>query len=154
VKSKQKMPDEILSRRSFVSLLPSLLMAAVLARPASARAVRTSTVHPDPRPRIDGSKVLEPADLAGYEEVIPIFDGIREFPRMADGIACSCGCSSLPGHRSLLTCYEADGMARVCTVCQGTGKLVVGRAREGQSLEQIRRAVDARYTTSPAKASR
>jgi hypothetical protein len=148
------MADQTLSRRSFVSLLPSLAIAAVLARPARARAVRIDPVHPDPRPGIDGSKVLKPADLAGYEEVIPIFDGIREFPQFADGIACSCGCSSLPGHRSLLTCYEADGMARMCTVCQGTGKLVVGRAREGQSLEQIRRAVDARYTTSSAKASR
>jgi hypothetical protein len=66
-------------------------------------------------------------------------------PHIADGLACYCGCELL-GNRSLLTCYSPTGMARGCPICQGEARLAHRRWKEGQSLEQIRRAIDARYS--------
>jgi hypothetical protein len=70
---------------------------------------------------------------------------IREIPEVADGIRCYCGCAVLPGYRSLLTCYEEGGMAQFCVICQGQARLAHRRHGEGQSLDQIRNAVDARF---------
>jgi len=36
-------------------------------------------------------------------------------------------------------------MARGCLICQGEGRLAYRRWKEGQSLDQIRRAIDARF---------
>jgi hypothetical protein len=41
-------------------------------------------------------------------------------------------------------------MAKYCPVCQGQGRLLVRRAGEGQTLEQIRRAIDARFGSGGA----
>ena len=72
-------------------------------------------------------------------------DAPREVPHVADGIRCYCGCADIPGYYSLLTCYEEGGMAQICEICQGQGRLVYRRHQEGQSLDQIRRAIDARF---------
>lgn len=105
-----------------------------------------SIVHPDPRPGIDATDVMTDDDLARHpEEVREIYAMIREIPHIADGIGCSCGCSAMPNYRSLLTCYYATGMAAGCRICQGQARLAHGRFKEGQTLEQIRRATDARF---------
>ena len=65
--------------------------------------------------------------------------------RLQNHPACYCGCELL-GNRSLLTCYSPTGMARGCPICQGEARLAYRRWKEGQSLEQIRRAIDARYS--------
>lgn len=102
--------------------------------------------HPEPRPGIDASLVLSEAELQGYGEgVRKVFAMIREIPHVADGIACYCGCDGRPGYRSLLTCFYGEGMARGCRICQGEATLAHRRWKEGQSLGQIRRAIDARY---------
>ena len=131
------------TRRDFVRTLPFGALAAIGLRPAPARA---AIRHPDPRPGIDGSDVLTREDLAAFpESVHEIYDMVREVAHIADGIGCGCGCSALPTYRSLLTCYHAGGMAMGCAICQGEARLVYRRHEEGQSLEQIRRAIDARY---------
>ena len=80
------------------------------------------------------------------EEIVALWDGIREIPEIADGIACYCGCMLPPmSRRSLLDCYWDDGMARGCLICQGTARLVIRRHAEGQALDRIRAAVDARF---------
>ena len=102
--------------------------------------------HPDPRPGIDGRDVLTAEHLAAFPDaVLEIYDMIREIPHVADGIGCACGCAAFPTYRSLLTCYQADGMAMGCPICQGEARLAYRRHQEGQSLEQIRRAIDARW---------
>jgi hypothetical protein len=101
--------------------------------------------HPVPRPGINGSRVLSADDLADAPHLVGLFDGIREIPHIADGIRCYCGCAQIEGYRSLLTCYEDVGMAKWCEICQGQGRLAHGRWKEGQTLDQIRRATDARY---------
>ena len=119
------------------------MCAGLLAVP---RHPRRAVPHPDPRPGIDASGVLTREQLKGLpDEVVEIFDMVREIPAIADGIGCNCGCSAFPTYRSLLTCYYETGMARGCHICQGEAKLVYRRHKEGQSLAQIRRAIDARF---------
>ena len=126
------------SRRTFLSLI-----AAAAALP---RIGKAAIKHPDPRPGISSEKVLTHEQLKGLSKsVIDVFDKVREIPEIADGIGCNCGCSRMPTYRSLLTCYYETGMARGCNICQGEAKLVYRRHKEGQTLDQIRRAIDARF---------
>ncbi len=101
--------------------------------------------HPTPRKGITGAKVLAADQLGKSSHLASLFDGIRAIPEIADGIHCSCGCAELPGYYSLLSCYEGDAMAKICPICQGAGKLTVRLHAEGQTLAQIRIAVDAQY---------
>ena len=139
------MPD-FTSRRHFLWLLRGLAGAAALtALPRRTSALKRSE-HPEPRPEMDGSTVLTHEQLGDISpEIIAIYDKVREMPQIADGIFCTCGCSLLPNHYSLLTCYEENGMARGCLICQGTANQAYRRWKEGQSLDRIRRALDARY---------
>jgi hypothetical protein len=129
--------DPTLDRRRFI-------LMAVAPWPALARLrAHWSPGHPEPRPGVDGSRVLTAADLADTPAVIPVFDMIREIPRVADGIRCQCECAGLPEFYSLLSCYEAEGMARHCLTCQGVGRLAYRLHQRGRTLNQIRAAVDA-----------
>ena len=133
-------------RRAFLRALPAAGAAALLL-PREAIALRRRFDHPEPREGIDGSGVISEEQLRAEgnpDHVIELYNGIREMPEIADGLACYCGCMLL-GNRSLLTCYHERGMARGCNICQGEARLAIGRHREGQSLDQIRRAIDARY---------
>lgn len=132
------MKGEQTSRRAFLAMFAGLV--------AVPRHVRMPIDHPEPRPGIDASLVLTREQLKGMpEKVLEVFDMIREIPEVADGLGCSCGCSVFPTYRSLLTCYYETGMARGCNICQGTARLAYKRHKEGQTLQQIRRAVDARF---------
>jgi hypothetical protein len=140
----------VIGRRAFLALAPgaaAAFVAAVRRGEPAPYAALFAWEHPEPRPDVDGSSVLTPEELAGAPHVIDLFDGIRAIPHIADGIRCHCGCAELDGYRSLLSCYEAPGMAQWCEICQGAGRLAVRRAGEGQSLAQIRRAIDARFAT-------
>ena len=101
--------------------------------------------HPTPRKGITGARVMTAAQLTKSAYLVPLFDAIRVIPEVADGIRCSCGCAELPGYYSLLSCYEGDAMATICPICQGAGKLTVRLHAEGQTLAQIRIAVDAQF---------
>lgn len=137
------------SRRRFIGRLATAAAAALVAPASRLSALlpgaRVASGHPDPRPGIDGSKVMTAEQLANAPHLISLFDAVREIPHIADGILCYCGCARVDGYRSLLTCYEDPGMAQYCEICQGQARLAHGRWKEGQSLDQIRRATDARY---------
>lgn len=145
----------MISRRSLVRLLstaPAALLAIGL-RPRSAPAAVALLPHPEPREGITGDEVISAERLRSEghpDDVIALYDGIRAMPEVADGLACYCGCE-LMGNRSLLTCYHPTGMARGCAICQGEARIAINRHAEGQSLEQIRRAIDARYGGAPAE---
>lgn len=131
------------TRREFLRSAPFGALAVVGLRPLG---VARSLDHPNPRPGIDASGVLTAADLPGYsDDVLEIYDMIREIPEVADGIGCGCACPLLPNYRSLLTCFHEGGMAMGCPICQAEARVVYRRHAEGQSLDQIRRAVDARF---------
>ena len=99
--------------------------------------------HPEPRPDVDGSRVLGAAEVR--PELVELFDGLRAIPHIADGIGCHCGCGAMPDMRSLLSCYEGTGMARFCVICEGEGRLAVELHAEGRSLDEIRAAIDRRF---------
>lgn len=135
------------SRRQFLSLLPAALLGTIVtSRPANAATTLPCKPgdHPEPRPGVDASRVLTADDLANADAA-PIYDKIREIPEVADGIRCYCGCAELPDYYSLLTCYEEGGMAQWCEICQGEAKLVHSLHERGNSLDQIRTAIDALY---------
>lgn len=131
------------TRRDFLGIAP---LAAIVGLGRGPSAFDRLVAHPEPREGIDGSEVLTRDQLSAFpEEVKAVYDMIRQIPHIADGIGCTCGCSMLPSYRSLLTCYHASGMARGCPICQGQGRLAYRRFMEGQTLDQIRRATDARF---------
>ena len=101
--------------------------------------------HPTPRPGIDASHVLSAKDLADSPRARVAFDEVRQIPQIVDGIRCQCGCAEIEGNYSLLSCYEGNGMARSCDVCQGQGRLAFRLHKAGKSLDQIRAAIDERY---------
>ena len=151
------MLNEIHTRRRFLAWLPgvagALTFASLSAGPVAPatgwghepRRRRGRNEHPDPRPGIDGSKVLRADKLKDHPEAIPAFDKVREIPQIADGIRCHCGCAEVPGFYSLLSCYEGDGMAKHCKVCQGEGELAHELFKKGKKLKEIREAIDKEF---------
>jgi hypothetical protein len=134
------------SRRHFVALLPATFLAAVShARRGVAAASRLSD-HPTPRPGITAAKVLTKEQLGDeHKDAVAAFDMVRQIPEVVDGIRCQCGCSALEGKYSLLSCYEADGMAAHCQICQGEGRLAYRLHKQGKTLDDIRAAIDAKF---------
>ncbi len=133
-----------LTRRSFLVSVSGISAAFVMG--ATPQRTYGMIVHPDPRPDIDASLVMQGKELAVWPAHIrKIYEKIREIPDIADGIGCACWCKTLPTYRSLLTCYYPKAMAMGCDICQNEATLVYRRHKEGQSLEQIRRAIDARF---------
>ena len=135
------------SRRRVLGLLAGVLAAAAgvprraLALPGFSR---PAGPHPEPRPGITAAKVLKPEQIEDAE-VRAIFDQVREIPQVVDGIRCQCGCAGIEGYYSLLSCYEAPGMAQACLICQGQGRLAYRLHQTGWSLNGIRAAVDTQY---------
>lgn len=140
------MADRLWSRRDLLSLVPALAVIALLPRRTVASIVTWRGPHPEPRPGIDASKVLQTADLEN-KKAGPVFDMVRQIPQVIDGIRCHCGCADLPESYSLLTCYES-GMAQYCNICQGQGRLAFKLSSEGWSLNGIRAAIDAQFGDS------
>lgn len=137
------------SRRTFLAVLPPLMVGVLGGWPVIPRVdvrhrhVPATGPHPDPRPDVDASRILPPAEVP--PDLASLYDGIREIPHVADGIRCSCGCADLEGFRSLLTCFEGNGMATHCEICQTEGRMVIRLHDAGRTLEQIRAALDARF---------
>jgi hypothetical protein len=127
----------MLSRRRVLALLPAFFVAG---------GWRRFNVHPTPRNGITAARVLKTTDLqdAG-KDVIAAFDMVRQIPQVADGIFCYCGCADMPDHYSLLSCYEGDGMAQGCQICQGEGRMVYELHKKGSTLAQIREAIDRNF---------
>lgn len=147
------MHDIPVSRRHALTVVASALAATLPLRAAHATAHGRHDVasrvpfHPTPRKGITAAKVLTAADLAKYPGLVSLFDGIREYPQIIDGIGCHCGCALLvETHYSLLSCYENENaMAKICPICQGEGRVAVRMAKTGKSLEEIRDAIDAQF---------
>ncbi len=134
----------MVSRRVFLALVPGALLALTSQRAWTwqGAAGQTKSGHPAPRPGIGASKVLAAKDVEGDAKLRETFDLVRQIPQVVDGIRCHCGCSEVEGFYSLLSCFEKDGMAQHCEVCQGLARLAHRMHRAGKSLDQIRAAVD------------
>ena len=145
------LPSDPQSRRQFVRRSVSALLAMVgLARARAAGAqgsggVVGSAPHPTPRAGIDASKVLKREQLTEHPSAEPVFAMVRKIPHVVDGIRCQCGCADLPEFYSLLSCFEADGMAQHCVICRGEASLAFRMHEQGKSLDQIRAAIDKQF---------
>ena len=143
-------PTEVsfqLTRRAAVVRVCSLFVsgAALVAfgpRPAAARPPGGDVVHPEPRPGITAARVLrEEAVPARYRDA---YAAAREIPEILDGLFCHCDCADHCGYRSLLTCYEHD-MPQSCGICLGEARTAKRLHARGQTLAQIRAAIDRSY---------
>jgi len=136
-----------LSRRHFVAVCCGLAASGASAGPlwGASRRGRRDPGHPTPRPGITAANVLPDSELVDYPGARPAFEAIRPIPEIVDRIRCNCGCAELPGFYSLLSCYEGAGMARICEICQGQGRLAARLHKAGKTLDEIRTAIDARY---------
>jgi hypothetical protein len=147
------MSDPLVSRRVFVASGVAagigIFLGAVPFRGDPHCAHRAGGVdhgpHPTPRPGIDASHVLKADQLKASPDAISAFDQVRQIPEIVDGIRCHCGCAKETGFYSLLSCYEGEGMARDCHICQGQGRMAFRMHSAGKSLAQIRDAIDAKY---------
>ena len=133
----------MLTRRAFLVSFVAAVAPAILSRRDGVDG--PAALHPTPRRGITGGKVLTAAQLTNSPDLVELFDGIRAIPQIADGIGCHCGCADFNGHRSLLTCYETDAMAKSCPICQGEGRVAVRMAKARKSLAEIRAAIDAQF---------
>jgi hypothetical protein len=148
------MSSPVPSRRAFVAAALTLALAPVRAMHAAphdcghggAHRARRGGPHPTPRPDITAARVVPTAKLADESSAVrAAFDEVRQIPGVVDGIRCACGCEGNEGNYSLLSCYEGDGMARHCHLCQGQGRMAFRLHKAGKSLAEIRAAIDARY---------
>ena len=111
-----------------------------LTRPAS------GSVHPTPRPGITAGKILPDFAIPKNPGAMEAYAAARRAAATLDGVYCHCDCSKHAGHRSPLTCFESDHGA-YCDICMGEAMLASGMAARGQSLMEIRAAIDRQFGT-------
>ncbi|HEV8125668.1 MAG TPA: PCYCGC motif-containing (lipo)protein [Gemmatimonadales bacterium] len=139
------------SRREFVFFCSGTILALATGvrrrtpQPASCHHHIRHVTHPEPRPGITAARVLPKEKLTDHPDAITAFEQVRQIPQIVDGIGCHCGCATRAGFYSLLSCYEGEGMAMMCEVCQGQGRLAFRLHQAGKTLDQIRAGIDARY---------
>jgi len=111
-----------------------------LTRPA------TGSGHPTPRPGITADKILPDFAIPRNPGALEAYAAARRAPGTLDGVYCHCDCSKHAGHRSLLTCFESNHGA-YCDICMGEARLASEMAGRGQSLLDIRAAIDRQFGT-------
>ncbi|HXY18884.1 MAG TPA: CYCXC family (seleno)protein [Gemmatimonadales bacterium] len=102
--------------------------------------------HPVPRPGVTGARVLPASAFGEDERLVRAYEAARTMPELFDGLYCYCHCKEDMGHVSLLTCYESEHAAS-CDICLGEAAIAAQMHAAGASLDDIRRAIDARYKT-------
>jgi hypothetical protein len=107
-------------------------------------AVRGAPVHPEPRPEITGETVVPAERYAAYPRIAAVYRQAAEIAPVLDGLRCYCECDRHSGHYSLLSCFESDHGA-ACDICLTEAAFAHQMTKEGRSLKEIRKAVDALY---------
>jgi len=101
-------------------------------------------MHPDPRPGVTADRVLPASMVMNTPGALEAYAAARSAPHVLDGVFCHCRCAKNFGHRSLLTCFESDHGSQ-CDICMGEAMLATRLAAQGNSLDQIRRAIDQQF---------
>jgi len=141
--------SSLVSRREFLAAA-ALLTAPALAWPKRAEHLcdhaRGAGPHPTPRPGITAEKILPDFAIPRNRGALEAYAAARRAAPTLDGVYCHCDCSKHAGHRSLLTCFESNHGA-YCDICMGEAMLASGMAARGQSLTDIRAAIDRQFGT-------
>jgi hypothetical protein len=135
------------TRRQFLLGLSAFVAAPGAWRSAVAQHItrgRGGFLHPDPRPGVTGEHVLAETELGGRRRVREAYEAARTHPELFDGVYCACECDKSMGHRSLLSCFESR-QAIGCMACREEAELVARLAKEGETLAEIRHAVDLEF---------
>jgi hypothetical protein len=103
-----------------------------------------AVAHPDARPGVNAERVLPPSLVPETPGALEAYAAARSAPQLLDALYCHCQCARNFGHRSLLTCFESDHGSQ-CDICMGEAMLVTRLAGQGNSLVQIRHAIDQRF---------
>lgn len=112
-------------------------LSFVITRDASAH-------HPDPRPTMTSADVKSASEYSRYPRVAGVYRQAREIPQVLDGLYCYCQCSEHSGHYSLLDCFRSDHGAG-CDICLSEATLAYRMTQDGQTLDEIRGAIDQLY---------
>ena len=137
----------MIPRRAFFLHAAAVLALVGWDRDAFARsAIRRpkGLPHPEPRLGITGDSVLPESELGERRRVLKAYAAARTHPELFDGVYCACECDKSMGHRSLLSCFES-AMPQSCGICLGEARLARRLHGRGQSLDEIRAAVDRSY---------
>lgn len=131
------------SRRAALRALgATAALAALGVLPRPLRALGRRAEHPEPRPGITAERVLPASEVP--RSARRAYEAAREIPQLLDGIHCHCECAARDGLRSLLSCFETR-MPITCGYCREEAELALRLHREGRTLAEIRRAVDAEF---------
>lgn len=68
----------------------------------------------------------------------------QDDPALLAQLHCYCGCDKADGHKSLLDCYRDEHGSR-CEICVGEANDAEAMSKRGESIDQIRDALRARY---------
>ena len=134
------------SRRTLIWAAGGVLGLAALGTAVFSGVKPAEHRHPQPRPGVTSADVLPDFMLAmsGFTQAKPAYAIARSIPAVLDGLHCYCNCSMTMGHRSLLACFE-DQHGAGCEICQLQAETAAQASARGQSLEDIRAAIDAAY---------
>jgi hypothetical protein len=103
-----------------------------------------AATHPDPRVGVTAANVLAVETMGLGYRAAEAYRVAAAIPETLDGLYCQCRCKENFQHRSLLSCFESEHGAS-CDICIGEA-LIAGQMRsQGESLDAIRRAVDAQF---------
>ena len=116
----------------------AIALILVFARPAM------GARHPEPRPGVTAAEVLPPSTYAGYDQIVRAYEAAQAVPQVLDGLYCHCQCRENFDHRSLLSCFQSEHGAS-CDICMGEAVMAEEMHRQGKTLDEIRRAIDARF---------
>jgi hypothetical protein len=134
-----------MARSKYPWLVAGAALVAIVAIVAGTRGAGAGH-HPTPRAGITGAKVL-PASMFGEDErLVRAYTAARTMPEVFDGLYCYCHCKEDMRHVSLLTCYESEHAAS-CDICLAEAAIAAQMHGQGATLEDIRRAIDARFKT-------
>lgn len=123
-----------------VAAIAVVAIAALLYVARGASAAR----HPEPRPGVTAAEALPPSTYAGYDRIVRAYEAAQAVPQVLDGLYCHCQCRESFSHRSLLSCFQSEHGA-ACDICIGEAVTAEEMHRQGKTLDEIRRAIDARF---------
>lgn len=125
------------------SVLAALLVVALVAGP---RGGSGQGHHPTPRADAAQLEMVPAARYASTPGIAEVYQMAAEIPDVLDGIFCYCYCHDNFAHYSLLDCFRSDHGAG-CDVCLQEAMLAYRMNQQGNSLNQIRQAVDQQFST-------